>query len=146
MSAPGMIFALFVALAPAWVRAETLSGPILANVVRVLDGDTIVVHARIWLGQYVETAVRVLGVDTPETGARAKCEAERQAGEAAKQFTKAAMPPETRVRLTSIEPDKYGGRVLANVVLSDGKDFAQALILAGHARPYDGGARAGWCG
>lgn len=138
-----LFLGLAIAIPPA--AAETLPGPIAANVVRVLDGDTVVVRARIWLGQDVETAVRVLGVDTPETGPRAKCDSERQVGEAAKQFTRAALPPGAVVRLTGVKPDKYGGRVLAHVALPDGQDLAQALIAAGLARAYDGRARGGWC-
>jgi len=33
---------------------ETVAGPISARVLRVIDGDTIVVHARIWLGQDID--------------------------------------------------------------------------------------------
>lgn len=117
-----------------------------ATVVRILDGDTIAVRARIWLGQDVETSVRVLGVDTPETGPRAKCESERARGAAAKRRVAELLKPGARVTLAGVKPDKYAGRVLARVALPDGRDLAQLLIAEGLARPYAGGARGGWCG
>lgn len=39
---------------------------------------------------------------------------------------------------------KYGGRVVANLVL-DGRTLSSLLIKAGHGRPYAGGKRKGWC-
>jgi endonuclease YncB( thermonuclease family) len=48
------------------VGAEVLSGPVEATVVRVVDADSLVVRARIWLDQDLETSVRLLGVDAPE--------------------------------------------------------------------------------
>ena len=38
-------------------------GPIRAHLVRVLDGDTIEVLARVWPDHYIETRVRLDGID-----------------------------------------------------------------------------------
>ncbi len=65
---------LLVALAAVTVAASAdmarqndgVAGPVSASVLRVIDGDTITVRARIWIGQSVETRVRIAGVDTPE--------------------------------------------------------------------------------
>ncbi len=46
--------------------SETIPGPIPATDLRIIDGDTIVVRARIWLGQDLDTLVRLDGVDAPE--------------------------------------------------------------------------------
>jgi len=46
--------------------AERLPGPVLARVMTILDGDTLEVQARIWLGQAVTTRVRLDGIDAPE--------------------------------------------------------------------------------
>ncbi len=62
---------------------ELLPGPVPARVIQVIDGDTLVVKARIWLGQDVETPA--------------------------------------------------------------GADLSAALITAGRARAYAGGARTPWC-
>ena len=146
MSSIRTVMALCVVLAlAAPAAAEILNGPFESKVVRVLDGDTIVVRARIWLKQDVETLVRVRGVDTPESGSRAKCEAERAKALEATRFTQAAILAGSSVWLVKVEPDKYGGRVLAQVILPDNRDLAAMLLAAGHARPYLGAARAGWC-
>jgi endonuclease YncB( thermonuclease family) len=68
--------------AAADARPPILPGPIPAEVLEVVDGDTLTVRALIWLGQVVETNVRVDGIDTPEI--RARCDRERKlAAEAA---------------------------------------------------------------
>lgn len=61
-------------------------------IVKVIDGDTIKVDARGDFPPALATLnVRLRGVDTPEKGGRAKCEAERRAGRAATAFTAAAV-------------------------------------------------------
>jgi micrococcal nuclease len=46
-----------------------------AEVVRVIDGDTLEARVRIWPGMDVTTRVRLRGIDAPELHAR--CEGER---------------------------------------------------------------------
>lgn len=59
-------------------------------IVKVIDGDTIKVDARAdFPPELARLHVRLRGVDTPEKGGRAKCEAERHAGRAAAAFTTA---------------------------------------------------------
>lgn len=113
--------------------AEELPGPIPASVVRVVDGDTLEVRARIWLDQEVTTAVRLQGVQAPETR-RAPCPEHEEAGRAAKAFVEALGL--SQVRLVDIDHDKYGGRVAARVILADGRDLGATLIEAGHAWGY----------
>ncbi len=50
-----------------------------------------------------------------------------------------------RISLRDICYDKYGRRVLARVITSEGKDLAESLVRHGLARPYGGCARGGWC-
>ncbi|MDP2123491.1 MAG: thermonuclease family protein [Parvibaculum sp.] len=132
--------ALFLAL-PA-EAAERLAGPVEAEVIRVIDGDSLVVRARIWLGQTVETHVRLAGIDTPEL--RGKCSEEKVRAEAARAAL-IALVGEGPVALREIENDKFGGRVRARLASTTHRDIAEALIAKGHARAYEGGARAGWC-
>ena len=55
-----------------------------AQIVRVTDGDTIVISAPFLPAPLKpELAVRVFGVDTPEKGHRAQCPGEAQRGEQA---------------------------------------------------------------
>lgn len=121
---------------------ESIRGPIEAKVVAVIDGDTLLVRARPWVGLEVETRVRLLGIDTPEL--KGKCDAERQKAEAARTFLEKAVG-EGLVLLHDVRHDKYGGRVLAHVRTAAGQDCAQVLVAAGLARPYDGRRREDWC-
>lgn len=122
--------------------SDFLPGPIPARVLSVIDGDTIVVRARIWLGQGVETQVRLDGVDTPEL--RGKCERERRLARKARDFI-VSQTAEGRVVLRNIQYGKYAGRVVARVQTLDGEDFSQALLKAGLGKPYNGGRRGSWC-
>ena len=61
-------------------------------IVKVVDGDTLKVDARADMPpELAMLHVRLRGVDTPEKGGRAKCDAERRAGRAATAFTAAAV-------------------------------------------------------
>lgn len=122
--------------------ARFFEGPVRATVTRVIDGDTFEASAAIWLDQQIVVHVRIAGIDAPEL--RARCDAERQGAEAARDFL-ARRIAGGEVRLSRIRYDKYGGRVDA-AVADDRGDIAQALLRARLARPYDGGRREGWCG
>jgi endonuclease YncB( thermonuclease family) len=121
---------------------ERLPGPVPAQVLAVVDGDTLEVRARIWLGQDIVTRVRLAGIDTPE--ARSDCSRERRLAAAATAFVQAQVEA-PGVRLRDITYGKYAGRVLARVETAQGQDLGAALVRAGLARPYAGGRRAPWC-
>ena len=113
-----------------------------ATVNSVYDGDTVKVSADIWPGITWTGSVRVLGIDTPEL--RGKCPEEKAAAVEAREFVKRVAGD--HVLLHGIKLGKFAGRVLASIQIETGDDLAELLIEAGHARPYDGGAREGWCG
>lgn len=115
-----------------------------ATVLSVTDGDTLRVRATPWIHWTFETSVRVVGIDTPEKGHRAKTRAEAALGERATLFAREQFPVGSTVRLSMLEDDKYGGRCLAAVTRDDGADWASLLIDAGLARPYSGGAKQAW--
>jgi endonuclease YncB( thermonuclease family) len=121
---------------------DVLAGPVPAEVVAVLDGDTIAVKARIWLGQELATHVRLSGIDAPEL--HGKCDRERRLAAAARDFL-AQRLAERPVQLRDVRFGKYAGRVVARVVTETGEDVAGALVEAGLARPYGGGTRRPWC-
>ncbi len=137
----GVLVAGAIAVAGYVAAGETLEGPYEAAVVRVVDGDTIRVRARIWLGTDVELLVRIDGIDTPEI--RGKCPREKELAARARALTESLVAGGA-VRLHDVRYGKYAGRVVARVVV-DGADIANLLLAAGLAHPYDGGARAGWC-
>lgn len=112
---------------------------------RVIDGDTVAFQAN-WLPDPLkkELSIRVFGVDTPEKGFRAKCPEEDQRGQAATAFTKSQINTSTKRQIVMMDWDKYGGRVLGDVIL-DGKSLRMMLIQNGFAREYYGEAKTSWC-
>ena len=138
------LFAAILSCAPVGGGAdEPLSGPIPATVVRVVDGDTVVVRARIWLGQEVTTHVRVARVDAPEIF-RPGCEQERARGRAAHAFVEQLIAQTgSEVALSNVRYGKYAGRVVADLSLDDGRDVGAALIAAGLA--VDEAGEEAWC-
>jgi endonuclease YncB( thermonuclease family) len=116
-----------------------------AQIVRVSDGDTVVIAAPFLPAPLKpELAVRIFGVDTPEKGFRGQCESEKQRGEAASQFTKAAITKSTKRQVVLYGWDKFGGRVLGDIIL-DGQSLRTGLIQNGFAREYYGDAKQSWC-
>jgi endonuclease YncB( thermonuclease family) len=116
-----------------------------AQIIRVSDGDTIVIAAP-FLPQPLkpELAVRVFGVDTPEKGFRGQCDSEKQRGEAASEFTKNAVKSTKKHQVVLYSWDKFGGRVLGDMIL-DGVSLRSELIRNGFAREYYGDAKQSWC-
>jgi endonuclease YncB( thermonuclease family) len=116
-----------------------------AQILRVSDGDTIVIAAP-FLPQPLkpELAVRIYGVDTPEKGHRAQCPAEAQRGEMATQFTKQLVQSGQKFQVTLYGWDKFGGRVLGDVIVN-GQSVRAGLIANGLAREYYGEAKQSWC-
>ena len=112
---------------------------------RVIDGDTVAFQAT-WLPDPLkkELSIRVYGVDTPEKSFRAKCPQEDQRGQAATAFTKQVINQSQKRQIVLMDWDKYGGRVLGDVIL-DGKSLRALLIQNGFAREYYGEAKTSWC-
>ena len=116
-----------------------------AEIVRVNDGDTVVISAPFLPAPLKpELAVRVFGVDTPEKGHRAQCPSEAQRGEQASAFTKNAVKSTKKHQVILYSWDKFGGRVLGDIVL-DGVSLRAELIRNGFAREYYGDAKQSWC-
>jgi micrococcal nuclease len=134
--------ALVATVTFAGLPADRLPGPIAATVTDVVDGDTLVVRAHIWLNQSIETRVRLLGIDTPEK--RGRCPEER-AGAAAAESLVRGLVLGRAVELRDVRYDKYGGRVLARVVTLEGTDLGETLIRHRLARTYNGEGRFSWC-
>jgi micrococcal nuclease len=116
-----------------------------AQILRVSDGDTIVIAAP-FLPQPLkpELAVRIYGVDTPEKGFRGQCDSEKSRGEAASVFTKNLVAASQQRQVVLYGWDKFGGRVLGDIILN-GKSLRSQLIANGFAREYYGDAKQSWC-
>jgi len=124
--------------------SNVFGSPYTWEVVRVTDGDTIVVKAPWILPELGTTiSIRVYGIDTPEKGKLAKCAREAQLADLASGYTKGLIRVGDTVDVTNIRRDKYF-RLLGSVSV-DGKDLGAALIDAGFARPYYGKTKSNWC-
>lgn len=116
-----------------------------AVITRVIDGDTVAFQADFLPPPLKkELSIRVYGVDTPEKGHRAACASEAQRGEMATAFTKQAVSQASRRQIVLMDWDKYGGRVLGDIILN-GQSLRQMLIANGFAREYYGEAKTSWC-
>jgi endonuclease YncB( thermonuclease family) len=139
---------LLLLVVPCLVLAQPKQKPGVtydAVITRVIDGDTVAFHAPFLPAPLKqELSIRVFGVDTPEKGHRAACVSEAQRGEAASAFTKQAVAQATQRQIVIMNWDKYGGRVLGDVILN-GQSLRSMLIVNGHAREYYGEAKTSWC-
>lgn len=116
-----------------------------AQILRVSDGDTIVIAAPFLPAPLKpELAVRIYGVDTPEKGFRAQCPSEDARGKAASEFTKNAVNSAAKRQVVLYSWDKFGGRVLGDIILN-GQSLRSELIKNGFAREYYGDTKQSWC-
>lgn len=134
-----MALAVVLGLLPLGATAsESLPGPVAAEVLRVIDGDTIEVRAKIWLDLELTVSARIRGIDAPEL--HGKCRHETMMAAAATDRL-IEVTNGGEVRLTNIEEDKYAGRVVADVTTSDGTELGTVMLASGLVRAYDGGTR-----
>ncbi len=138
---------MLIAALPFCIGAESygdtshvVPGPISAELLRVIDGDTIEVRARIWLDLDLTTRVRLAGIDAPELNGGC-AEERRLAGMAKLAFSHAL--GSGPVWLADIRRDKYGGRVVAEVMLSDGRNASATMLSSGVAAAW--GSTPAWC-
>lgn len=104
-----------------------------AIVVRVIDGDTIKLDLDLgWHIKHMGVNCRIFGFDAPELIT--------DAGKAAKGYAMGILEIGQEVTFRSHSLDKYG-RPLGELFFGAGRDFAAAMIFAGHGVPYSGGKR-----
>lgn len=137
------LLALLIALLPASALAETISGPIAAEVVDIRDGDTLQVIAHPWPAQSISTGVRIRGIDAPSI--RGKCEGERAKALEARAVLATFAPPGSIVQLTRVRYGKYAHRVDADV-RSERGDLREQMLRLKLVVEYDGRTKApSWC-
>ncbi len=144
-----VIAAIFALMAfPGSSVAAPIAGlQVPCAVERVIDGDSIKLVCTLFPGLTQRINVRIVGTDTPESGWRARCDSERRRAGLAKEFVEGLVDAGGGVViLTDIALGKFAGRTLGDILTGpDRVSLRAALIDAGHARPYDGGRREGWC-
>lgn len=125
-----------------WQRAGNPAVRHPVDVLRTMDGDTFEARVHLWPGLDLMTRVRLRGIDAPELKAMCAQEAKLAATAAtALRF----LLEEGQVAIYNIGPDKYSGRVVADVATQRTPSVSAALLKAGHVRSYQGGRRNSWC-
>ena len=106
-----------------------------ATVVRVIDGDTIVMDVDLGFSISTRQTIRVLGVNCPEMHGATK-----EAGLRAKECTVAWLMqagPDIQIR-TILQKEKDSFRRILADVCSGRESLSAALLSAGHAIPFHG--------
>ena len=125
-----------------WRHAGNLDLHHPVDVIRTIDGDTFLARVHLSPGHKPITRVRLRGIDAPEL--KAACPDELRMAEAATGALRALLG-EGEVAISNIGPDKYSGRVDADVATKRTGNVSDAMIAGGHVRGYGGGHRNGWC-
>jgi len=113
------------------------------SVLRTIDGDTFEARVALWPDLTITTRVRLRGIDAPEL--KARCADELRRAQAAAEALDALLK-DGDVVIFNIGPDKYSGRVDADVATRRTPNVSAAMLRGGYARAYDGGHRGSWCG
>lgn len=117
-------------------------GPYQADLVRVIDGDTVEVDLALYPGLTKRVSVRVAGIDAPETRTRNLCE--KALGLKAEDRVKDLLAGDGPLVVDHIALGKFAGRVVGDISMA-GADLASVLLDEGLVRAYSGGARQPWC-
>ena len=104
-----------------------------ADIVRVIDGDTVYLDLDLGVDTHVYITVRLLGVNAPEHGT--------PEGDKATAWMREQLPEGLKVRVQTVKDkkEKYG-RYLADIYTTKGHINAM-LVSEGLAVPYFGGKR-----
>jgi micrococcal nuclease len=114
------------------------------KVIRVIDGDTVEIQVDFLpkeLGNKLH--IRIWGVDTPEKGWRAQSQHEQDMGNKATDYTRNLVQNAKDIKVSIITWDKYGGRVLGDLII-DGQSLRKLLLQNGYAREYYGAKKESW--
>ena len=112
------------------------------KVVKVYDGDTITIAARICITETQSTKlfrfnVRLRGIDSPEI--KTKNTNERRLGLESRDKMRSLVMNQI-VNLENVDYDKYG-RILADIITKDGVNVSNWMIENGFAVKYGGGTK-----
>ena len=124
-------------------RAANSSAPHPVDVLHGIDGDTFSARVHLETGPDLVTRVRLRGIDAPEL--KGQCAQEARLAEAAGDALNNLLR-DGGVTIFNIGPDKYPGRVVADVATPRRTPNVSAAMLgSGLVRSYGGGHRSGWC-
>lgn len=110
------------------------------TITNCVDGDTWDIAVDVGFDIVVHQRVRVFGMNSPEV--RSRDASERKRGIEAKLRGMELLPTGSSILIRTIKSghEKYG-RYLAEIILPDGRSYADVMISEGHAVAYRGGQR-----
>jgi len=117
-------------------------GPYKADVIRVLDGDTVEVRMHLYSGLNKIVKIRMDGINAPEVHTRRLCE--KKQGLESKYRLEALLASSTKIIVEGVHEGKYAGRALGTII-ADGVNTSDWMVNHGYAKPYHGGKRKPWC-
>jgi endonuclease YncB( thermonuclease family) len=113
------------------------------SVTGIIDGDTFRAEMQGIPRPLNRVSIRLKGIDTPEI--RGKCENEKALARRARAFSWNMLVKSSKIELKNQSWDKYGGRILADVIIDD-KSLADLLIKENLGVPYHGEKKTkDWC-
>lgn len=146
MNKPGLVLFGVLSATAVVMNSNTAESEIKVNITNVYDGDTINFDMPQLPAPLNKMKVRILGIDTPERGGKARCETEKDLANLAREKLQEIIGSETTMVLTNYKWDKYGGRIVADVKVN-GKDVRTEMMKTSLARTYTGeGPKSSWCG
>ncbi len=103
------------------------------TVVRVVDGDTVIMSIDLGLRVFTHVSLRIAGIDTPEINKGTP--EERAQGVAARDYLRNLLwqPGDRRVYVRTHKDTQSFNRYLADVYLESGEDIGELMVAAGHA-------------
>jgi micrococcal nuclease len=104
-----------------------------ATVVKVVDGDTLIVLTDLGFSIFSQQTLRLYGINAPEMVGPSKT-----SGQASKAYLESLLPVGVSVVInTYIDKKEKWGRYLASIPCGD-SSISEKMIEAGHAVKYDG--------
>lgn len=114
------------------------------TVTRVIDGDTVEIDVPNLPKELSKIKLRIYGIDSPESGSRAKCENEKRMAKTTTDYARQIVKSAKKIEIIIHKWDKYGGRVVGDLIL-DGKNFRDIMIDKKLVYPYYGKKKQTWC-
>ena len=109
------------------------------EVLRIIDGDTLIINIDIGFNLTLSQTIRIKDIDAPEL--RTIDPLEKAQGIASRTFVENWLKEKSLI-VQTYKDDKYG-RMLGNFICNDtGKSLAEAMIAANHAKIYNSKGKA----
>jgi len=105
-----------------------------AEVVRVIDGDTVRLKVDVGFRMVYEDNFRLEGIDTPERGKKGFTESTQR-------MSDWLLANGNKVRVEVTKRDKYGRYLAKLISISSGEIVNEVMVTEGYAKEYFGGKR-----